>query len=248
MTFKEIFYPESRFGGFSDIDGTIAFFQRINSLIDETSTVLDVGCGAGSYGNDPLPWRKNLRILRGKAGRVIGIDVDENARNNPFLDEFRLIKDDAWPVESDSIDLLVCDNVLEHIKEPELFFAQIQRVLKNGGILCVRTPNRWNYIAIAATLIPNKAHAKVLSVVQDGRKEEDVFPTFYRCNTVGKLKKIMKKNGFSSVVYGYEAEPGYLSFSLIAYFLGVLHQRLAPGFFKAAIFAFGTIQKDKTPL
>jgi hypothetical protein len=54
----------------------------------------------------------------------------------------------------------------------------------------------------------------------------------------------MEKNGFECVVYGYEAEPAYLSFSKIAYFIGVLHQRFAPGFMKSAIFAFGKIKKD----
>jgi len=82
----------------------------------------------------------------------------------------------------------------------------------------------------------------VTSVLQDGRT--DVFPTVYKCNSIRKLKNIMNKNGIEGVVYGYEAEPSYLSFSKIAYFLGVLHQKFAPGFIKPAIFAFGKIKKD----
>lgn len=49
MDNKERFYPEARFGGFTDIDGTIAFFNRVNSLIETSSVVLDVGCGRGAY-------------------------------------------------------------------------------------------------------------------------------------------------------------------------------------------------------
>jgi len=243
MNNKERFYPEARFGGFTDIDGTVAFFNRVNSLLDPSFVVLDVGCGRGAYSEDPVPLRKNLRILKGKVARVIGIDVDQSAQGNPFLDEFYLIKGDSWPVESNSIDLIVCDNVLEHIEEPDQLFLEIHRVLRNGAYLCIRTPNRWGYIALAATLIPNKYHSKVTSVVQDGRREEDVFPTVYKCNSIGKLKSIMKKNDFECVVYGYEAEPSYLSFSKIAYFFGVVHQRVAPGFIKPAIFAFGKSRK-----
>jgi len=206
--------------------------------------VLDVGCGRGAYSDDPVSLRKNLRILKGKVTKAIGIDVDQNAQENPFLDEFHLIEGNSWPVESNSIDLIVCDNVLEHIANPDQFFLEIHRVLRHGGYLCIRTPNRWSYIAIAATLIPNKHHSKVTSFVQDGRKEEDVFPTVYRCNSIRKLKNIMKKNGLERVVYGYEAEPSYLSFSKIAYFFGVIHQRLAPGFMKPAIFAFGKMNKQ----
>ena len=54
----------------------------------------------------------------------------------------------------------------------------------------------------------------------------------------------MKKNSIEGVVYGYEAEPSYLSFSTIAYSLGVLHQKFAPEFIKPAIFAFGKINKN----
>jgi hypothetical protein len=39
-------------------------------------------------------------------------------------------------------------------------------------------------------------------------------------------------------VYTYEAEPSYLSFSPLAYYLGVLHQRHAPKGVRLALFAF----------
>lgn len=246
MGYKERFYPEAKFGGFTDIDGTIAFYNRVNSLLDRAFVVLDVGCGRGAHNEDPVPLRKNLRILKGKVAKVIGIDVDKSAQDNPFLDEFHLIEGDSWPVEGNSIDLIVCDNVLEHILNPDQLFFEIRRVLRDGGYLCIRTSNRWSYIAIAAMLILNKYHSKVTSVVQDGRREEDVFPTVYRCNSILKLKSTMKKNGIECVVYGYEAEPTYLLFSKIIYWGGVMHQRFAPRFIKPAIFAFGMIKKDIT--
>jgi SAM-dependent methyltransferase len=245
MNEKEIFYPEALFGNFTDIDGTVAFFTRVNALIEPSFVVLDVGCGRGAYNEDPVTFRKNLRILKGKAGKLIGIDLDPNAKENPCLDEFRLISGDsyAWPVESNSIDLIVCDNVLEHVPDPERLFVEIHRVLKNGGYLCLRTPNRWSYIAIAATLIPNSYHSDVVAFAQDGRKQEDVFPTVYKCNSIRKLRNMMRKNGFKNVVYGHEAEPAYLSFSRIAYFLGVMYQRFSPEFIKSELFAFGKIEK-----
>jgi SAM-dependent methyltransferase len=244
MRYKEMFYPEARFGGFTDVDGTIAFFNRVNSLLEPSLTVLDVGCGRGAYTNDPIPFRRDLRILKGKVSKVIGIDVDQTAQENPFLDEFYLIQKDHWPVESDSVDLVVCDHVLEHIDKPDVFFSETRRTLKDTGFFCIRTPNRWSYIGIAATLIPNKYHSNVTSVVQEGRKAQDVFPTVYKCNSIVKIKAMMKKYGFESIVYGYEAEPSYMSFSKAAYLLGVLHQRFAPRFLKPIIFAFGKLKKS----
>lgn len=244
MNNKERFYPEAKFGGFTDIDGTIAFFGRINSLLDSSFVVLDVGCGRGGYKGDSIPFRRNLRILKGKVAKVIGIDVDQEAHANPFIDEFHLIQGYSWPLESNSVDFIICDNVIEHIPNPDQFFLEIRRVLKSGGYLCIRTPNRWGYPAVAAKLIPNKYHSKVTSFVQDGRKEEDVFPTLYRCNSIPKLRNVMERNGFECLVYGYEPEPSYLSFSKVAYYLGVIYQKFSPGFIKTTIFAFGKIKKD----
>jgi SAM-dependent methyltransferase len=239
MNFQNIFYPESKFGGFTDIDGTNAFFLRINSLLASSNIVLDVGCGRGSHSGDSIIIRRDLRILKGKVKKIIGIDVDKTAQKNKFLDKFLLFKGNSWPIKSDSIDMVICDNVLEHVPEPDKFFFEANRVLRKGGYLCIRTPNSWSYVALFSKFIPNRYHAKITSIVQKGRKGEDVFPTLYRCNSLGQIRSMMIKYYFDSVVYGYEAEPSYLSFSKIFYWLGVIHQKFSPGFLKPAIFAFG---------
>src|SRR2546423_1736779 len=193
MSYQNIYYPESRFGGFTSVDGTIAFFIRVNSLIKSSSVVLDVGCGRGASFEDPIFLRRELRVLKGKCAKVIGIDVDARAKDNPFIDEFQIIEGNSWSVESNSIDVLVCDFVLEHIEDPNMFFYECQRVIKPGGYICIRTPNAWSYIALFARLIPNKLHTLVLSKVQDRRKEEDVFPTLYRSNTKRKIRYLLNK-------------------------------------------------------
>lgn len=238
MNHKLHFYPESRWGGFSNVDGTLAFYNRVNALLTPGSTVLDVGCGRGAYGEDPLPYRRQVRILRGKCAQVIGIDIDSSGTENPFIDEFRRIDGPAWPVEDGSIDLVLTDNVLEHVADPPAFFSQCWRVLKPGGVLCVRTPNLLSYFGLISRLVPNRSHVAVLGHAKDRVNEVDTFPTLYRCNTLQSLRKTLESSGFQATVYGYEAEPSYLSFSRPAYFLGVLHQRYAPMIFKVGLHAF----------
>jgi len=63
-TYKLSFYPESKFGDFTDIDFTIRFYTRINSLIKQTDIVLDIGCGRGALIDDKIEYRRNLRILK----------------------------------------------------------------------------------------------------------------------------------------------------------------------------------------
>lgn len=241
MSATTFFYPETRFGGFTDIDGTVAFYSRINALLSAQDTVLDFGCGRGAGDEDPVPFRRSLRILKGKAAKVIGADVDTAAAQNPHLDEFHLLTTHEIPLENDSVNMVVCDNVVEHLEKPEDFFREVARVLRPGGHLCMRTPNMLSYVALASRLVPNRHHAKVLEVAQDQRKEEDVFPTHYRCNTVWALRKQLDALGFEHAVYGYESEPGYLAFSSIAYAVGVLHQKLMPGWFKPALFCYARL-------
>jgi hypothetical protein len=53
------------------------------------------------------------------------------------------------------------------------------------------------------------------------------------------MRKKLRQHGFDPLVYGYDAEPAYLSFSRLFYWLGVLHQRYAPEMIKVGIHAFG---------
>ena len=38
----ERFYPESRFGGFTDLGGTVAFYLRVNALAASKDVVLEL--------------------------------------------------------------------------------------------------------------------------------------------------------------------------------------------------------------
>lgn len=239
VSYKNIYYPESKVGDFTDIDGTIAFYLRVNSLVDSTSVILDIGCGRGRYVEDPVSIRRNLRIFKGRCKKVIGIDVNNAARVNPFIDEFYLIQDNSWPIKDNSIDIVLCDSVLEHIEAPGTFFSECHRVIRPGGYVCIRTPNSLGYVILFSKLIPDRFHAKVIGKVQNGRKDEDIFTTFYRCNTIGKIRKILAKYNFDHCVYGYEAEPSYLAFSKLAYFCGTVYHKIVPKMFSNCIFAFG---------
>lgn len=206
--------------------------------------MLDFGCGRGAYGDDPIAIRRELRILRGKAARVIGLDVDTAGRQNPFIDEFHLLEANSWPLPADSVDLCICDHVLEHLEEPETFFSEARRAIKKSGYLCIRTSNAWGYPALASRLIPKVLHMNVLAKAKGSLKAQDVFPAVYGCNTIPKIRAALGRCGFESVVYGFRSEPSYLAFSSLAYALGVFYQRLAPGFLSPVLFAFARLPES----
>lgn len=232
------FYPEAQFGGFTDIDGTVRFYQRVNALIEPHFVVADMGCGRGQYGKDHLVYRRNLRILRGKCREVVGVDVDPQARDNPFIDRFQLLEKQTWPFENASLDMVLADFVLEHVSDPPAFFSEANRTLKPGGYFCFRTTNRLGYVALVAMLIPNRYHAAIVGRVQQNREARDVFPTVYRANTVWRIRSLFRRYGLEGHVSGSDGEPGYFAFSSIAFRLGMLIHAFTPGSFKMSLLAF----------
>ncbi len=231
-------YPELQFGGFTRSSMSLLFLSRGVALAQQAGTVLDIGCGRGQGRDDACEYRRNLRDMRGPGRKVIGIDVDPAGQTNPFLDEFRRIGPDfRWPVDDASIDFAVSDYVLEHIPHPDSYLSELRRVLRPGGVFLARTPNRWSYIAVASRLIPNRMHARVLSKVQEGRKGEDVFPTVYRMNSTGTLRRQLGSHGFDSVVYTVEGEPTYMQFSHAAFWLMDKVHAVLPPLFRSTIIA-----------
>ncbi len=141
MDYQTLFCPESRFGGFSDVDGTIAFAERVRALLYAEDSVLDVGCGRGAISDDPIARQHELVVLRGKVAKVVGIDVDPSASANPFIDEFHLIgENQKWPLNNQSINLCVCDSVLEHVQDPARFLSEVQRVINPGATFAFARP------------------------------------------------------------------------------------------------------------
>lgn len=233
-------HPEFDFGGFTELDGAVRFYARVRELLPPDGTALDVGCGRGTQDDDPVSIRRDLRILRGHCRRVIGIDVDAAAAENRFIDEFHLIGSDGrWPVDDACADLAVADFVVEHVPDPDAFFAEAARVVKPGGVICIRTINVNSYLGVASRLVPAALHAATLRRTHPERRAEDVFPTVYRCNTRRRLARALTEHGFDAAVYTSEDEPNYLGFSALTYRLGLLHRRLAPRAFLVGLVGWG---------
>ena len=102
-------------------------------------TVLDLGSGAG---NDVFVARHEV----GESGRVLGVDMvpemiakaRANADKLGYANvEFRLGEIEHLPVESGTIDCVISNCVLNLVPDKRRAFAEIARVLKPGGRLCV---------------------------------------------------------------------------------------------------------------
>ena len=209
MTIASRFYPEIAAGGYSRVDGSVEFYTRIRALLRPDMQVLDFGAGRGwAMVDDPNPTRSRLANLRGACEKVVGVDIDPAVRGNPGLDEAVVIQQgEALPFAAGSFDLVVSDHVFEHVDDPELVAAEIDRILRPGGWVCARTPNRNGYIAWGARLVPYGLHARVLSRLQPDRLPVDVFPTRYRLNTRATVRRHFPD--YRHCTYAFNTEPAY---------------------------------------
>jgi SAM-dependent methyltransferase len=148
-------FPEVQAGGFTRLDGTIEFYSRVNALALKDSVVLDYGAGRGRFFEDPVTYRRDLRLLKGNVARVIGVDVDPVVRLNPAVDDaYCIAQDGRIPVKDGTVDLIVSDFTFEHVERPRAVADELTRVLKPGGWIAVRTPNKYGYVALGARLVP----------------------------------------------------------------------------------------------
>lgn len=108
--------------------------------VDELD-VLDIGCG---YGHTALALAKKVRGIVGiepcrePVVEAQRLQRQENASNVIFLHH---MIDDYQPDKR--FDLIILDNVLEHLPDQEAALTRLEEWLKLGGVLYLVVPNKW---------------------------------------------------------------------------------------------------------
>ena len=179
--------------------------------------VLDAGCGRA------MKFCKEFT----NAGVVVGVDLEEALDTRNTQSPFGIKGDLArLPFEADSFDLVISRSVVEHLENPELVFSEFNRVLRDGGKAVIITPNKYDYVSILAAVTPYRFHRYLVSRIFNV-SEDDVFPTLYRANTIGTLRKALEASGFKELeMRSLNHYPAYLSFSPVLFRVGVLYERL----------------------
>lgn len=246
MHFLDRIHPERGVAGFSKRDGTVRFYNFVKAAMAriEARRVLDFGAGRGGPLATEKRWLRELQDLRQLGAEVWATDIDPVVRQHPASDHQVVLEADAaLPFADDFFDVIVSDWTFEHIADPEAVAAELLRILRPGGWICARTPNKYGYVKIAASLVPNRLHVKVLNRVQPDRKEKDVFPTVYKMNTIGQIRRLFP--GCQVNWYRDSSDPGYSFGSSVIYRLfRIVHWALPDGF--ATVICF-FIRKDSSP-
>ncbi|TMG65507.1 MAG: class I SAM-dependent methyltransferase [Chloroflexi bacterium] len=189
--------------------------------ITPSSHVLDLGCGRG--GVVELFWR-DVRL-------AIGLDPD-----TPSLSEHRapgmpIIRGlgEHLPFADESLDLIVCVWVLEHLKDPTATLREVRRVLRPRGHFVFVTPNTRNPLMLANRM------GKALPALQRrlvprfyGRVEADTFPVQYRANTVAAIRAHAQAAGLDVYDLRVVPDPTYLALNTFMFRASVMSERFMP--------------------
>lgn len=119
---------------------------------------------------------------------VVGMDIDSAMAEHPHLNARVAARAEWLPFAAGSFDLLTANMVVEHLEDPRGVLREALRVLKRGGRLLLLTPNYNHYLVRLAALTPDSVKRRIVWVLER-RQTAEIFPTFYRLNTIGRIRE-----------------------------------------------------------
>lgn len=113
-------------------DRRLALIQQFANLEDRW--ILDVGCGIGTY----------VRKFANFSAHVFGIDVDEErvAEGAKSIPRLLIGEAEVLPFPDATFDVVLLNEVIEHVRDDAQTIADSLRILRPGGHLIIYAPNR----------------------------------------------------------------------------------------------------------
>lgn len=119
-------FKDNEMKQFYKYEGELATYPIIK-FIDKYSNkcrgkLVDIGCGN-------KPYLRYFSLI----DEYIGVDIDNNEADI-------VANAESLPIKSNSIDIVLCNQLIEHVSEPSKIIVEINRILKEEGILILTAP------------------------------------------------------------------------------------------------------------
>lgn len=147
--------------------------------------LLEIGCGEG----------RGIELLKPLCENYLGLDksqeiLDALTLKYPDLNFKQMVIPPLKDLASDRFDVVVSFQVIEHIKNDELYLKEIHRVLKPGGKALITTPNRkksltrnpWHIREYVDTELEQLVESIFPEVIMKGITGSEKVMSYYRQN------------------------------------------------------------------
>ncbi len=140
MTYEDVQYKHADYAVRSNDAYAMAKYQIILRWLPEKEglRVLNAGCGSGEM---------TALLARNSLWQVDAIDVDPEAiqLSQALKEKFSLTNVNVYQTSIEGhtgrdYDIVICNDVLEHLENDAEAVIKLTRMLKPGGILCVSVP------------------------------------------------------------------------------------------------------------
>jgi len=125
--------------------------EDVLSLLNHSqdARVLDIGCNDGVF-------TKEIAERIGTS-TILGLEVNEDyakvAYKNNHVNVILADANCPFPLKSDTFDVVVSNDVLEHVSNTDSFICELYRVLRKGGYCVCSTPNLAGIHNIASLML-----------------------------------------------------------------------------------------------
>ena len=110
-------------------DATLEIMRDLTAE-NKTLTLIDFGCG-------DMPYRS---VIEPMLGKYLGVDLDLNP-----LADYHVDYDSKTTLPDNFCDIVLSNQVLEHVDSPKSYLSEALRILKPGGTAIITTHGYWYY-------------------------------------------------------------------------------------------------------
>jgi SAM-dependent methyltransferase len=196
------------------VDGNDDFIKKLApAYLRQGMKVYDVGGGKQPFVG--VEKKQQLGLT------VVGIDIcqSELALAPVGAYDETICCDIAKLQGSGDGDLVICQAVLEHVKDNEGGIRAIASLLKPGGKALIFVPSRNAIFARLNILLPENIKRKILFSIYPSKSLAQGFPSFYHKCTPNDFVEMATKNGLVAEESRYYFISSYFSFLFPIYLL-----------------------------
>lgn len=207
--FDRFFVPSS-----CKLDGNQDYLKAlVPKYLVPQATIYDIGGGKQPY----LSVAEKERL----GARVVGLDIDasELAQAPVGAYDETVCGDVARYQGRGDADIVLCQAVLEHVRDVEGAFRSIASMLKPGGLALIFVPSRNAVYARLNLVLPQDVKRRILHTVYPNSRRGQGFVSFYKLCTPREFTRLGQANGLSVVEKRLYYTSSYFAFLSPLYIL-----------------------------